>query len=269
MSAQMRLSTVASGSSGNCIYVGSEQTHILVDAGISKKRTEIGLMANDIDLKDISAILITHEHIDHINGLGVISRKYEIPIYATGKTIEEIKNNKKLGAIPEDLYVEIREDEHFSVGDLDICPFAISHDAVQPVAYRVNCGDKAVAVATDMGKYNDYIISNLEKLDALVIEANHDVRMLLAGIYPYYLKQRILGDRGHLSNEMSGRLINAILHDGLKHILLGHLSKENNYEELAYETVKTEISMSDNSYKAEDFDIRVAKRDSNSILFCV
>lgn len=269
MSTQMRISTVASGSSGNCIYVGSDNTHILIDAGISKKRTEMGLRANDIDLKDISAIMITHEHIDHINGLGVISRKYEIPIYATGKTIEEIKRNKKLGEIPEDIYVEIKEDRHFNIGDLEICPFAISHDAVQPVAYRVNCGGKAVAVATDMGKYNDYIVSNLENLDALVIEANHDIRMLLAGTYPYYLKQRILGDRGHLSNEMSGRLINDILHDGIKHILLGHLSKENNYEELAYETVRSEIALSDNQYKADDFNITVAARDVNSVLFCV
>lgn len=269
MSTQMRISTVASGSSGNCIYVGSDNTHVLIDAGISKKRTEIGLKANDIDMKDISAILITHEHIDHINGLGVISRKYEIPIYATGKTIEEIKYNRKLGEIPEYLYVEINEDKHFDIGDLDICPFAISHDAVQPVAYRINCGGKAVAVATDMGKYNDYTVSNLEKLDALVIEANHDIRMLLAGTYPYYLKQRILGDRGHLSNEMSGRLINDILHDGIKHILLGHLSKENNYEDLAYETVRSEIALSDNQYKADDFDITVAKRDVNSVLFCV
>ena len=105
----MRISTVASGSSGNCIYVGSDNTHLLVDAGISKKRTETGLNANDIDMKDISGILITHEHIDHINGLGVISRKYEIPIYATPKTVEAIKSNNKLGHIPEELYVEITE----------------------------------------------------------------------------------------------------------------------------------------------------------------
>ena len=200
----MRISTVASGSSGNCIYVGSDNTHLLVDAGISKKRTETGLNANDIDMKDISGILITHEHIDHINGLGVISRKYEIPIYATPKTVEAIKSNNKLGHIPEELYVEIKADEHFNIGDIEVCPFSISHDAAEPVAYRFNEGGKSVAVATDMGKYDDYIVSNLKKLDALVIEANHDVRMLLAGAYPYYLKQRILGDRGHLSNEMSG-----------------------------------------------------------------
>lgn len=265
----MRISTVASGSSGNCIYVGSDNTHLLVDAGISKKKTEIGLNANDIDLKDISGILITHEHIDHINGLGVISRKYEIPIYATPNTITAIKSNTKLGHIPEDLYVDIQADEHFNIGDIDVCPFNISHDAAQPVAYRMSKDNKSVAVATDMGKYDDYIVNNLKNLDALVIEANHDVRMLLAGAYPYYLKQRILGDRGHLSNEMSGKLINDILHGGLKHILLGHLSKENNYEDLAFETVKSEIAISENEYKADDFDITVAKRDTNSILFCV
>lgn len=265
----MRISTVASGSSGNCVYVGSDNTHVLVDVGISGKRTELGLNANGISMKDISAILITHEHIDHINGLGVISRKYEIPIYTTKGTSDAIKKNTKLGKIPEDLYVNIEADSPFQIGDLEICPFNISHDAAQPVAYRFNKGDKSVAVATDMGKYDDYIVGHLKNLDALLIEANHDVRMLLAGAYPYYLKQRILGEKGHLSNETSGKLINDILHDGLKYILLGHLSKENNYEDLAYETVKSEIAVSDNEYKAEDFNITVAKRDAYSTLFCV
>lgn len=269
MSTQMRMATVASGSSGNCIYVGSEQTHILIDAGVSKKRTETGLNENDVAMSDISAIMITHEHSDHIQGLGVIARKYEIPIYATEKTLYEIEHNEKLGRIPEGLYREVREDEPVMIGDLQVCPFRISHDAVQPVGYRINCRDKSVAVATDMGKYDDYIISHLQGLDAIVIEANHDVRMLLAGSYPYYLKQRILGDRGHLSNEASGRLINAILHDHMKYIILGHLSKENNYEELAYETVRTEILLSDNPYKAEDFNIFVAKRETHSELLMV
>ena len=120
-----------------------------------------------------------------------------------------------------------------------------------------------------MGKYDDYIISKLQDLDAIVIEANHDVNMLLAGNYPYQLKQRILGDRGHLSNEASGRLINDILNDKIKRIILGHLSKENNFEELAYETVRSEILMSDNEYRPDDFDIQVAKRDVNSDLVLV
>ena len=112
-----------------------------------------------------------------------------------------------------------------------------------------------------------YIISNLRELDAVVIEANYDVRMLLAGMYPYYLKQRILGDNGHLSNESSGQLINQILHNNLKHIVLAHLSKENNYEDLAFETVRSEITMADSEYKGDDFNIVVAKRNVCSAMF--
>lgn len=265
----MRLATVASGSSGNCIYVGSDNTHVLVDAGISKKRTEEGLQSCDIDLCDISAIMITHEHIDHINGLGVISRKYSIPIMATPLTVQAIRQNKKLGAISPELFVEVTPDKQIHIGDLDICPFRISHDAVEPVAYRIQCNGQSVAVATDMGKYDDYTVSNLKGLDAIVLEANHDVNMLLAGAYPYYLKQRIMGDRGHLSNEASGRLLDEILHDNLKYIALGHLSKENNYEELAYQTVTTEITLSDSCYKADDFNIVVAKRDTCSNLLSI
>ena len=234
------MATVASGSSGNCIYVGSDNTHILIDAGVSKKRTETGLNNNDIDIRDITA-----------------------------QTLDEIEKNKKIGEIPHGLYREITPDCHFNVGDLEVCPFSISHDAVNPVGYRINCDSKSVAVATDMGKYDDYIVSNLTGLDALVIEANHDVNMLLAGSYPYHLKQRILGDRGHLSNESSGRLINDILNDKIKKIILGHLSKENNFEDLAYQTVRSEIIMSENDYKADDFDIQVARRDVNSELVLV
>lgn len=114
-----------------------------------------------------------------------------------------------LGKMPEGIFHEIREDETFSVGDLKIDPFTISHDAAQPVGYRIECDDHSVGIATDLGKYNEYIIENLQNLDALLLEANHDIRMLQVGKYPYYLKQRILGDRGHLSNENAGRLMQA------------------------------------------------------------
>ena len=119
----------------------------------------------------------------------------------------------------------------------------------------------SVGIATDLGKYNDYIIENLQNLDALLLEANHDIRMLQVGRYPYYLKQRILGERGHLSNENAGRLLCRLLHDNMKSIFLGHLSRENNYEELAYETVCSEVTLGDNPYKSKDFRIQVAKRD--------
>ena len=260
----MRFCSIASGSSGNCIYVGSECAHVLVDIGISGKKMEQGLNSLDLTGRDIDGILITHEHSDHIKGLGVIARKYGIPIYATGGTVDAMLRCGSLGKIPEGIFREIREDQTFEIKDLKINPFTIPHDAAQPVGYRLECGESSVGIATDLGKYNDYIIENLQNLDALLLEANHDIRMLQVGKYPYYLKQRILGDRGHLSNENAGRLLCRLLHDNMKAVFLGHLSRENNYEELAYETVKLEVTLGDNPYKGDDFPITVAKRSSVS-----
>ncbi len=257
----MRFCSIASGSSGNCIYVGSDETHILVDAGISGKRIEAGLNSLDLSTGDIDAILITHEHSDHIQGLGVLARRYGIPVYTTGGTADAIQRMKNPGDIPADIFHEIREDEPFTVRDMTIHAFTIPHDAAQPVGYRVECGNQSVGIATDLGRYGEYIIDNLQGLDALLLEANHDVRMLQVGKYPYYLKQRILGDRGHLSNENSGKLLCRLLHDNMKAVFLGHLSKENNYEQLAYETVCSEITIGDNPYHSRDFNIQVAGRD--------
>jgi len=263
----MRLLSIASGSSGNSIYVGSDKTHILIDAGISFKRIEEGLNSADLSTRDLSAICITHEHSDHAKSLGVIARKLGIPMYATRGTIEALKNDSTLGDYSYDLFTEIEPDVITSIGDIRIKPFSVYHDAADPVGYRLSCDNKSIAIATDTGHYDDYILSNIINLDALLIEANHDIRMLETGSYPYYLKRRILGDSGHLSNENCGRLLSKALNDNIRHILLGHLSKENNYPELAYEAVKLEINQSDSGYKADDFDIVVARRDSNSLCY--
>lgn len=260
----MRLCSIASGSSGNCIYVGSEETHLLIDAGISGKRIEYGLNELGVTPKDVDGILVTHEHADHISGLGVISRRYGIPIYATAGTIYELKNCKNIGKVEEDLFHEISSDKNFVLKDLTVNPMRISHDASEPVAYRICCGDKKIAVATDLGVYDEYTVDSLSGMDALLLEANHDVKMLEVGPYPYYLKQRILGNKGHLSNENCGRLLSRILHDKLQAILLGHLSSENNLPELAYETVRIEVTLGDNPYKADDFSISVANRSQMS-----
>lgn len=260
----MRMCSIASGSSGNCIYVGSDATHLLIDAGISGKRTEEGLKELGLSGRDLDGILITHEHSDHISGLKVLARKYEIPLYATGGTIDAISKMKNAGDIDPELWVEVREDQRFTLKDLTINPLRISHDAAQPVAYRISYGSRRVAVCTDLGEYNDYTVECLKGLDAILLEANHDVNMLQVGPYPYPLKQRILGKRGHLSNENSGRLLCRILHDGLKYISLGHLSQENNLPELAYEAVRMEITLGDNPYSAEDFQIQVARRSEIS-----
>ena len=260
----MRLCSIASGSSGNCIYAGSDDTHLLVDAGISGKRIEEGLRLLDITGHDLDGILVTHEHVDHIQGLGVMARRYGVPLFMTGGTADYIAKHASCGKIPEGLIVEIQEDVDFTVGDLTVHPFTIPHDAAQPVGYRISCGERSVGIATDMGKYTDYIVRNLENLDVLLLEANHDVNMLLVGGYPYPLKQRILGDRGHLSNDNAGRLLARVLHDDMKHVFLGHLSKENNFPALALETVCQEVTLADNPYRASDFNITIAERDTIS-----
>ena len=264
----MRLCSIASGSSGNCIYVGSDSTHLLVDTGISKKRIEESLAELEVKGEELNGILITHEHSDHIQGLGVFCRKYEVPIYATKGTIAGICACKTLGKMPEGLFREISSDETFDVGDLTVKPFAISHDANEPTGFRIEQEEKAVAVATDLGIYDDYIVENLKGLDAVVLEANHDIHMLEVGPYPYPLKRRVLGDHGHLSNELSGRLLCKILHDKMKHVVLGHLSRENNFPELAYETVKLEVTMSNIPFDGNDIPLMVAERDKMSKILC-
>ena len=265
----MDFCTIGSGSSGNCTYIGTDQSALLVDVGLTGKRIEEGLRKVDRSGHEIDAIVLTHEHIDHISGLGVMARRYHIPIYATRGTLDYIVRSKSLGAIDPSLLFEIREEMPFQVGDMEILPFSIWHDAAQPVGFRISHNDRSIAVATDMGCYDDKIVKYLSHLDGIVLESNHDVNMLEVGPYPWPLKQRILGQKGHLSNESAGNLLCDILHDGMKQIVLGHLSKENNYEALAYATVSCVIDMGDNPYRADSFPIEVARRDQPSKLFHV
>ena len=261
----MRFMSIASGSSGNCIYIGSDQSHILIDAGISGKRTQAGLKEAGLTMKDIDAVCITHEHNDHVNGLGVLARRYGVPIYTMRETWDQIRQMKSLGRIDEGLYHPIEEGEEFTVGDLTLTTIPVSHDAAHPVAYLARCGKKRAGVVTDLGFYDARIQAAMAQMDVMLIEANHDIRMLETGPYPYPLKMRILGERGHLSNEAAGTLLGDLLHDECKAVFLGHLSRENNYPALAYETVKAEITMGDNPYSGNDFPIRVAGRDAPSV----
>lgn len=265
----MDICSIASGSSGNCIYVGTEDHHLMVDAGISGKRIENGLNAIGLKTAEMDGILITHEHSDHISGLGVVARKYGIPMYGTKETLEAVLNSSSIGKIDASLLHPIESNQQFKIGDITVNPFSISHDAANPVGYVMESRNKKAAIATDLGKYDDYIIDKLQGLDVLLLEANHDVHMLQVGKYPYPLKKRILGERGHLSNDASGQLLGKVLHDNIKKIILGHLSKENNYAELAYETVRLEVTMGDNPYDGSDFPMFVAKRDEISELVSV
>lgn len=260
----MRLCSIASGSSGNCVYVGSDATHLLIDTGISGKRIEEGVAELGLKLSEIDGIFITHEHADHISGLGVIARKYGLPVYGTKGTLAAIRQTASLGIIDEELFHCINPDEKCTVKDMTLYPIRTSHDAAEPVAYRIGHDKQRIAVITDLGCYNDYTVECLRNLDVLYLEANHDIHMLQAGPYPYYLKQRILGEKGHLSNESAGKLLSRLLHDKMRAVILGHLSKENNLPELAYESVRVEVTMSDTPYNGNDFPLYVAKRSEVS-----
>lgn len=264
----MKLCSIFSGSSGNCIYVGSEHANILVDAGNSGKKIEAGLDSIQVDPKEIDGIFITHEHLDHIKGVGIMARRYQMPIYGTVETIHAILKTKNIGKIPEELIHAVEPDRTVQLKDMEINPFCISHDAANPVCYTFSSNGHKVGIATDLGTYDEYIIEHLKDSEILLLEANHDINMLQVGPYPYILKKRILGDRGHLSNDNSGKLICSLLHEKMKHIFLGHLSHENNYPELAFETVKYELSQSESPYK-NSCKVSVAKRDEPSMLVSV
>jgi len=264
MGSRMRLISIASGSSGNCIYVGSNNTHIIVDAGISGKRIENGLNRGDITGNDLSGILVTHEHSDHISAIGVLARRFGVPIYATRGTIEGIVGSPSTGRIETDMFRVIEPAVEFSIGDITIYPQPISHDANDPVAYKMTSGNSSCGVLTDLGIYTDEIVKTFSGVNALLLESNHDVNMLSVGRYPYSLKRRILGEKGHLSNESAGKLLCSLVHDGLQSVLLGHLSAENNLPELAYEAVRLELLMGCDGYKQDDFELNVASRSESS-----
>ena len=262
----MRMMTIASGSSGNCIHIGSNNTHLLIDTGVSRKKICEGLKKADLSIGDINAVFLTHEHLDHIKGAGVLLRKDGIDFYGTDGTLNAMKSSSSVGEIPEGLLHAINKKEDLVVGDLIIRAFPISHDAADPVAYSVSDGKAKIGVITDLGIYDDEIVEEMSGCRAFLAEANHDIKMLQVGPYPYELKRRILSDHGHLSNESSGQLISKILNDNVEGILLGHLSKDNNYDRLAYETVKQEIDIADNKYKSSDFRIAVAGREEPSFI---
>ena len=263
----MNFGTIASGSSGNCLYVGSETTHLLIDAGVSGKKIAAGLSSFGIEPSQICAILVTHEHIDHTSGIGVLSRKYHIPVYTTIGTIGEITRIRSLGDLSKASFNVICPGKPFEIGDIRIEAFSISHDAVDPVSYTFEYGGKKIGMVTDLGFFDDSIIDPLRNSDLLYVEANHDVRMLQAGPYPYHLKQRILGKRGHLCNEMCGQLVSTLCTGKLKHVILGHLSKENNYPDLALQTVLWEAFGRDAVPEAPD--VFVAPRDCTSPLVVI
>lgn len=228
-----------SGSSGNSLLLETPNTKILIDAGESAKKTIAALSSINVDINDINAILVTHEHSDHVRGLGTISKKYNIPVYA---------NNKTWDAMPEQESKIIDKNKKcfkmcnkFEIGDLKVKPFEIPHDAADPCGFNIFHNDQKVSIATDIGHMTSDLIHKLEDSSFILLEANYDPNILKCSNYPYALKQRIAGPNGHLANSDAGKTISHLIHSGLKNVMLGHLSKENNFPELAYKTVVDEL----------------------------
>ena len=240
--------TLYSSSSGNATLISTGETNVLVDAGVSMLRIstslkEVGLYPNELD-----AILITHEHRDHICGAGALSRKYNIPLYSNEKTLKETV--KIVGDVYEHNLKKVEAKKFFEIREFSICPFSISHDAISPMGYSIFYKNKKYTVATDIGHITDSLLKSLCKSDTVLLESNHDIKMLNEGNYPYHLKKRILSDTGHLSNDKASWLVTQLAKWGTKNIILGHLSKENNTYEKAYNASYSMLTS--NGFKVND-----------------
>jgi len=215
---------LASGSKGNAIFISSGDTSLLIDAGLSGIEIERRLRSRGLDPKNIDAILVSHEHSDHIQGVGVLSRRFKLPVYINSKTRRSAVS--QLGNLFD--FKKFECGSMFTINDLSIHPFSISHDAQDPCGFTINQNGTKIGIATDLGIATSMVKAHLQGCTLLILEANHDEKMLINGPYPWPIKQRIKSRTGHLSNEASKTLLNELQHDGLKHVMLAHLSETNN-----------------------------------------
>ncbi len=261
----LQFSSLYSGSTGNSLFVQSDNTKILVDCGVSGKKIVDALAEKSVDINSINAIIVTHEHIDHIRSLATLSTKYNIPVYASNGTWDAMPENQAKISKENQQFFNVKD--KFEIGDLIIKPFAIPHDAADPCGFNIFCNNQKLSIATDIGHMTKDIIKRLENSSLLMLEANYDPEVLKCGSYPYALKSRILGPNGHLPNSSAGKTIAILLESGLNTAILGHLSKENNFPELAYRTVLEELEL--NNSNINKLDLNVASRSEPSKLFNV
>lgn len=231
----VKFQSFLSSSSGNATFVTDDRTNILIDCGAAGSYIEKCLCRLGLDGTHLSGIFITHAHTDHIASAGVLSRKFHLPLYATAETFA--KGARQIGMVESCNLRTIRPEQDITVGTLTVHSFSIPHDAEGAVSYTVTDGESKFGIATDSGYITEKILQNLKGCFAVIVESNHDVEMLKRGPYPYTLKKRILGDGGHLSNDMCGRLCAALAKSGTRAFWLGHLSDENNLPNLAYSCV--------------------------------
>ncbi|MBQ3423939.1 MAG: MBL fold metallo-hydrolase [Clostridia bacterium] len=263
---ELRFSPLFSGSSGNAVYVGCDDTHVLVDAGMSGTRICAELHRMGIDPKQLNAILVTHEHVDHIKGIGILSRKFDLPVYATEGTWQGMI--RKIGQIADKNRIVIEGGQDFFLGSIDVTPFPTPHDALESVGYTFQLNGAKFAIATDLGCVRDSWMRHVKGSDAVLLESNYDPDMLSAGPYPYELKSRIRSKRGHLSNDDASGAAVELVKSGTRQIVLGHLSKENNFPELALRCCELSLQLSGIN-PGEDVNLCVARRDCSTGMFSI
>ena len=253
----LKICALRSGSSGNAIFAASGSTRLLIDAGVSLKDIETSLECIGESAAELSGVLLTHEHTDHARSIGALMRRYKLPLYINQGTYQAVAN--QLGRVDDQLIRLIVSDQPFAADHVQITGFRTSHDAAESVAFKIETEAGAVAICTDLGWPDPILLDQLSGCRAIFVEANYDPTMLAAGPYPQQLKQRIAGDYGHLSNFDSARAIAHFLDRGTEQFILAHLSKENNYPELALTTVRDELARQDKRV-GEHLLVNIAKR---------
>lgn len=258
---------LGSGSSGNCYFLTTGTTSILVDAGLSMRSLRKSLQSNGFELSSVSAVFVTHDHADHIKSVGNLANDLDIPIYATQKVHLGINRNYCVTTKLTEKHVRIiNKEETVQVGEFSLKPFEVPHDSSDCVGYNIQVEGITFCLVTDAGQVTPAIQSNVSQANYLVVESNHDEEMLARGPYPAYLKGRIRSGRGHLSNRECGNLLAEYATEGLKHVWLCHLSEENNHPELARKTVST-ILRSYGIVDGVDFKLEVLRRKTPSLVY--
>ncbi len=261
MEDQLQVCALRSGSSGNAIVVSYQNTNVLIDAGVCCRAIEQSLSEISQQAANINAIFVTHEHVDHIAGVGVMMRRYQVPVYCTPPTWEAMKKN--CGKIDEKLIRLILPGQTVEMGSLALTGFSTSHDAADPVGYSINSRRGSLSIMTDSGQFSETMLQAIKGSRAIMIEANYDPGMLMAGRYPYMLKKRIKGSKGHLSNDDCADAIIKLLKKGTEHFQLVHLSQDNNYPELAYLTVRQSLE-TEGAVIGKDLTLDIARRHKTS-----
>lgn len=256
-----RFCSLFSSSSGNSTYIGSSETGILIDAGVSAKKMKEALLSREIDSSKLGGIFITHEHSDHIKGVRILASTYKIPVYATEGTMAALEEN---GVVTAKFPYQVIPYEGLEIGDIFVRPFHTPHDSRESCGYRIDFADgQKAAIATDVGKITDEIKSNLLGCELVMLESNHDIGMLQNGAYPYALKRRILSEVGHLSNIACADMAAELISKGTSRLFLGHLSQDNNFPGLAYQTNLSAISEKTGAVVGKDYLMEVNKVEND------